>query len=221
MNLKSLLSAITILIGGKAVAGSMDDKLAAMDFTDISTIEGVKVELMYARPYNFTGKVLYTDLERAWLHPAAAKALAKAAEALKRDAPGLRLLVKDAARPMSVQRRMFQAVTGTSKARYVANPAKGGGLHNYGLAVDITLVDAEGRELPMGTPVDHLGKEAHIDTEESMVAAGIITREELKNRRLLRKVMTEGGFKTIRNEWWHFQMKNRAAAQRENKRINF
>ncbi|WP_289760854.1 hypothetical protein [uncultured Duncaniella sp.] len=66
--------------------------------------------------------------------------------------PGYRLLVKDAARPMSVQRRMFNAVKGTSKANYVANPAKGGGLHNYGLAVDVTIEDAQGNELDMGTP---------------------------------------------------------------------
>lgn len=73
----------------------------------------------------------------------------------------------------------------------------------------------------MGTPVDHLGKEAHIDTEDAMMKAGTLTEEAVKNRRLLRKVMREGGFRTIRNEWWHFQMKSRSAARRENKLLNF
>lgn len=43
----------------------------------------------------------------------------------------------------------------------------------------------------------------------------------MKNRRLLRKVMKEGGFKTIRNEWWHFQMVGRATARRMYKRLDF
>ena len=31
---------------------------------------------------------------------------------------------------------------GTSKYRYVSNPNRGGGLHNYGLAVDISIQDS-------------------------------------------------------------------------------
>lgn len=201
-------------------AGPVDDRMAELGFVDVSTL-GVEVDLMYAGADNFTGAVLYDDMSKAWLHPSAANALAKAVGALRREAPSLRLLVKDAARPMSVQKRMFDKVKGTSKANYVSNPVRGGGLHNYGLAVDITLVDSLGRELPMGTPVDHLGPEAHIDTEESMVRRGVMSREEMSNRRLLRKVMREGGFRTIRNEWWHFQMKSRPQARRENKLLDF
>ncbi len=201
-------------------AGSIDDRMSGLGFVDVSTL-GVGVELMYARDDNFTGVVLYDGMSRAWLHPSAADALAKAAAALRREDPSLRLLVKDAARPMSVQRKMFDAVRGTSKANYVSNPARGGGLHNYGLAVDITLTDSLGHELPMGTPVDHLGVESHIDTEESMVRRGVMSREEMANRRLLRKVMREGGFRSIRNEWWHFQTKSRQQARRENKLIDF
>ncbi len=211
-----MLMASCLVVSG----ATLDERLESFGYVDVSTL-GVSVSLMYAQEDNFTGKVLYTDMDNAWLHPNAASALAKAAKALFREAPTLRLLVKDAARPMSVQRRMFNAVKGTSKANYVANPARGGGLHNYGLAVDVTLVDAEGRELPMGTPVDHLGKEAHIDSEEAMVKSGILSAQEMKNRRLLRKVMKEGGFKTIRNVWWHFQMVGRATARRMYKRLDF
>ena len=211
-----MLMASCLVVSG----ATLDERLESFGYVDVSTL-GVSVSLMYAQEDNFTGKVLYMDMDNAWLHPNAASALAKAAKALFREAPTLRLLVKDAARPMSVQRRMFNAVKGTSKANYVANPARGGGLHNYGLAVDVTLIDAEGRELPMGTPVDYLGKEAHIDSEEAMVKSGILSAQEMKNRRLLRKVMKEGGFKTIRNEWWHFQMVGRATARRMYKRLDF
>jgi D-alanyl-D-alanine dipeptidase len=40
-----------------------------------------------------------------------------------------------------------------SNPEYVANPAKGS-VHNRGGAVDITLVDATGKELNMGTSFD-------------------------------------------------------------------
>ena len=122
---------------------------------------------------------------------------------------------------MSVQRRMFRAVSGTHKANYVANPARGGGLHNYGLAVDITIVDQEGRELPMGTPVDHLGPEANIDAEEALVRRGVISETERQNRLLLRRVMTSAGFHTIRTEWWHFDLVNKAKARASFRRLDF
>ena len=44
---------------------------------------------------------------------------------------------------------------------YVTPPAKGS-MHNRGLAVDLTLVDANGKELNMGTPMT-FGVEAHTD----------------------------------------------------------
>jgi len=189
--------------------GELDRQLADGGYVDVSTVHpGIIVRQMYARDDNFTGRLLYTPelMTRAWLHPDAAKALGRAAEILDSVAPGTRLLVKDAARPMAIQRRMFSAVAGTPKARYVANPAKGGGLHNFGLAVDITLADAEGRELPMGTPVDHLGVEANIDREAELVAKGVISENERQNRLLLRSVMRKAGFSTIRTEWWHFNL---------------
>ena len=48
-------------------------------------------------------------------------------------------------------------------------PNRGGGLHNYGLAVDISIQDSLGQPLPMGTKVDHLGMEAHITDEIGLV----------------------------------------------------
>jgi D-alanyl-D-alanine dipeptidase len=46
-----------------------------------------------------------------------------------------------------------------SNPKYVADPAKGS-IHNRGGAVDITLVDANNRELDMGTPFDFFWEEA-------------------------------------------------------------
>lgn len=173
----------------------------------------IHVSLMYARPDNFTGKILYTDLKEAYLHPKAAQALVKAQQILKAGHPELSLKIYDAARPMHIQQKMWNTVAGTPKSIYVSNPKNGGGLHNYGMAVDVTLCDAKGDTLPMGTYIDYLGKWAHIDREEWMVTQKIITRQAQKNRILLRKVMKQAGFKPLRTEWWHFNFITRAEAR--------
>ena len=118
----------------------------------------IAIDLMYARADNFVGRVLYADLREAYLHPVAMECLLKAQRLLREKHPEYRLIVYDAARPMSVQQQMWDVVKGSSKSRYVSNPAHGGGLHNYGLAVDISIADSLGRPLPMGTAVDHLGR---------------------------------------------------------------
>lgn len=201
---------------------SLEKELVAAGMENISDhLPDVQVKLMYSTPDNFTGQVLYKGLNHAFLHPHAVKALAKANDLLHESHPDYSLLIKDAARPMSVQKRMFDAVKGTPKANYVANPAKGGGLHNYGLAVDITIVDADGNELPMGTPVDHLGKEANINNEEYLVKFGVITQSERDNRLLLRDIMTKAGFAPLKTEWWHFNLVTKQQASSKYKRLNF
>lgn len=206
-----------------ADADSLAARMEAAGMVDAATADGaIIVSLMYARDDNFTGAAMYPPgYDRAYLHPEAAEALAKAQEALTAAAPGLRLKIADAARPMSVQRRMYDTVRGTSKAPYVSNPANGGGLHNYGLAVDITITDPLGRELPMGTPIDHLGPEANIHREKELVASGRITEDERRNRILLRRVMKAGGFRPLRSEWWHFNLRSRAEARASYRLLDF
>ena len=196
-------------------------RMAQQGLVDIQAIDStIQVSLMYSRPDNFTGKVLYTDLREAYLHPKAAAALAKAQQALKKLRPELSLKVYDATRPMSVQQKMWNVVAGTSKDIYVSNPRNGGGMHNYGLAVDITLCQAAtGDTLDMGTQVDFLGPYAHIDDEEGLVGRHIITKEAKQNRELLRKVMREAGYKPLRTEWWHFNLVSRAEAKANYKAV--
>lgn len=178
----------------------------------------IKVSLMYSRPDNFTGKILYKDLKEAFLHPQAAKALAKAQKELKRLRSDLSLIVFDAARPMSIQQQMWDVVKGTSKNIYVSNPANGGGLHNYGFAVDVSICDEKGDTIPMGTLIDHMGKEAHPEYETSMLAKGKISKEAVNNRKLLRRVMSAGGFRVLKTEWWHFNLKTRAQVKAEKRK---
>lgn len=173
----------------------------------------IRVSLMYARADNFTGQVLYKDLREAYLHPKAARALARAQRILQKSHPELSLKVYDAARPMHIQQKMWDVVAGTPKNIYVSNPANGGGLHNYGMAVDITLCNAAGDTLPMGTHIDHLGRLARIDREAELERSGQLTKQARRNRELLRSVMQQAGFRPLRTEWWHFNFITRAEAK--------
>ena len=190
-------------------------QLARQGYQEIEQCDPtIHVSLMYARPDNFCGVVLYHDLREAFLHPEAMRGLQKAQAYLKQLRPDLSLKVYDAARPMHIQQRMWDEVKHTSKAIYVSNPAHGGGMHNYGMAVDITLCTLKGDTLDMGTKIDYMGKAAHIDNEAALVSTHIISPEARRNRQLLRQVMRYGGFMPLRTEWWHFNKCSRAVAKK-------
>ena len=168
-------------------------------------IPGVEVYMVYATPYNFMGRVLYEGLDEAYLVPEAVEKLRKANELLRKKRLDLHLVVYDAARPRSIQEQMWKVVEGTELQDFVANPnRRGGGPHNYGIAVDVTLVDCAGHPLPMGSEYDYFGDRSRVDLEQQLLAKGEITYRELQNRLLLREVMTEAGWKIDRAEWWHF-----------------
>ena len=194
--------------------------MESLGFVNIAGADStIAIDLMYTRADNFTGQVLYEDLHEAYLHPDALKGLLRAQQELKKRHPRYRLIVYDAARPMSVQQKMWNVVKGTSKNIYVSNPTRGGGLHNYGLAVDISILDEAGHPLPMGTKIDHLGPEAHITNEAALVQSGKITKQEQANRLLLRSVMRTAGFRALSSEWWHFNWCSRQEAKQKYKVI--
>ena len=188
-----------------ASAQRFDSLMRANGMVDIQQVApDIRVDLKYATKDNFIGANMYGQLRRAYLHPNLAKALARAQQALTKEHPGYRFLIYDAARPQSVQRRMYQAVAGTPKKIYVAAPERGG-RHNYGVAVDLTIIDASGKPLDMGSPFDHFGEEAHLGNEEARVRAGIFNKEVPANRSLMRRLLGAEGLRPYDKEWWHYQ----------------
>lgn len=179
----------------------------------------IEVCLMYATTENFTRQLLYGDLQKAFLLPETARRLADAQCLLKTIRPHWSLIIYDAVRPMSVQQVMWDKVKGTDHQVYVSNPARGGGLHNYGAAVDVSLIDSMGQGVEMGSSVDYFGDEARPDREEILWKQGRITLPALENRRLLRRVMQEAGFRPLHSEWWHFNMMSREEAKKKLKVI--
>ncbi len=199
----------------RAETSKTEQCMVNQGLVDIHSLDkSIKVSLMYSRPDNFTGKILYTDLTKAYLHPKAAKALVNAQKILKRSHPQYSLIIFDATRPMSIQQVMWDEVKDTPKYFYVSNPAHGGGLHNYGLAVDISICNEKGDTITMGTKVDHMSKLSHINNEAQLLAQGKLSKAAVRNRQLLRKVMREAGFRPLSTEWWHFNLVSRATAKK-------
>ena len=135
-----LLWTVLASVGASAQLSATARGMAKMGLQNIADVDpSIAIDLKYTRADNFVGVVLYTDLREAYLHPDAMACLVKAQRLLRKEHPGYSLIVYDAARPMSVQQQMWNVVKGTKRQRYVSNPARGGGMHNYGMAVDITL----------------------------------------------------------------------------------
>ena len=191
-----------------------DTRMENLGLVDVCFWEpSIACHLVYATPDNFMQRPLYnTKLTKAWLHPVAATMLFRALDILKASHPDFSILIYDAARPIEVQRVMSDWAKRTKNDNFFADPAKGGGLHNYGMAVDVTLINKNGEPFSMGTPFDFFGPEAYTDKEEDLLNRGRITRTEYNNRKLLRSVMEAAGFKSIRTEWWHFNACTREEA---------
>lgn len=175
---------------------------------DIKDVDpSIQVELMYASEDNFVGENMYGDISQAYMLPHFAQKLKRAQTRLKSDwGEEYSLLICDAARPLSVQRRMYNAVKGTPNQIYVASPNNGGGRHNYGAAVDVTIVNtATGERVDMGSEVDHFGIRSHTDNEKGLLQKGLISKEAYNNRRYLTNLLNSEGLRNIRREWWHFE----------------
>jgi L,D-peptidoglycan transpeptidase YkuD (ErfK/YbiS/YcfS/YnhG family) len=85
----------------------------------------------------------------------------------------------------------------------VADPEEGS-IHNFGAAVDCSIVDDRSNLLDMGTPFDYFGELAEPRHEKRLLNEGMLTKKHIENRQLLRDVMKEAGFQGIEDEWWHF-----------------
>ncbi len=163
------------------------------------------IELKYSTDDNFIGFNVYGDLTDAYLQDECIEKLVIAYNILQEELPGYTFIIYDAARPLSVQRIMWDSlyVHESRKHWYVAHPDKGS-IHNYGMAVDITIACPEGKPLDMGTEFDYFGELAFPRFTQKFLEEGKLTQEQADNRILLINIMERAGFTVARTEWWHF-----------------
>ena len=160
-------------------------------FVDIEKFcPSIQVDVIYATNNNFTQKVIY-PVARCFLRKGVAIKLALVQKKLEKINLGLKIF--DGYRPLHVTQLFWDLI---QDIRYVADP-KLGSKHNRGAAVDVTLVDFEGKELLMPTPIDEMSVRAHRDYD-------LLPKKAIAHRQLLEEVMTEQGFIPLPTEWWHF-----------------
>jgi D-alanyl-D-alanine dipeptidase len=164
------------------------------DFVDIhKVVPSVVIDLRYAGANNVAHRPLYPPGTQAMVRAGVAQRLVLVQKYLKEKGFGLKIW--DAYRPASIQTELWRA---THDRSFVADPNEGiGSMHTRGAAVDATLVDSSGRELPMPTGFDSFTPAALMDYQGRDPAV----RANLK---LLQKAMAHGGFYGMRTEWWHF-----------------
>jgi D-alanyl-D-alanine dipeptidase len=156
--------------------------------------------------------------------------LLAAQEQLRFEEPSLRLAIFDAWRPVAVQAFMVEhSVTSTCRERGI-DPCVGGAArlaieaevarfwappsldpttpppHSTGAAVDLTLADAQGLPLNLGSPIDAIGAVSEPDHFADAAASNLEGEAALwhNRRQLLLQVMVSAGFRRHPNEWWHF-----------------
>ena len=154
----------------------------------------VVIELAYATPNNFTGKPVYKKND-CYLNEEAAELLKKAVALAKNMGYGIKIF--DAYRPTEAQFKLWEH---TPDPSFLANPYTGSP-HSRGAAIDLTLLDANGSELDMGTAFDDF-------TPRSYHTATDISAKAQANRKLLIGIMTVAGWDFYQNEWWHYQQFN-------------
>jgi D-alanyl-D-alanine dipeptidase len=202
---QTLIAAIALLFSIALQANDIEAIFLKAGIIDVNHIDSsIKVDLVNSdSDKNFFEEDFYNGLNKAYLRNNVAIKLSKAQQILKKEKPKYSLQVLDAARPRSVSRAMYEKMKGTRFERYVANPEKGS-MHNYGIAVDITIVDENGIKIDMG-PSPFYSSQAEIYWQYFLKKVGFdISTEQKESRALLKRVMSKAGFYPLSYEWWHF-----------------
>ncbi|WP_370290609.1 M15 family metallopeptidase [Nocardioides sp.] len=152
----------------------------------------------------------------AWLRRGLAERLVAAQSALP---DGLRLLVAEGYRPYDRQVAAFEGhrrrlldddptlphdESHLRASAFISPPAIAP--HVAGAAVDLTLVDADGRQLDLGTVIDASPEDSD---RACYTAAANISAEARRNRAILGAALSGAGLVNYPTEWWHWSYGDR------------
>lgn len=215
--LGALALAALMLLGacsGAASAESVSPDDASGFVSLAEAVPDVILEIRYYSTYNFVGdRIDGYEEPCALLTRQAAEALQNAAADAAKQ--GYRLKIYDAYRPQKAVDHFVRWAEDADDTRmkayfypeldksvlfdqgYIA--AKSG--HSRGSTLDLTLFDmSTGKEADMGGTFDYFGELSHPDY------VGELTGEQIENRKTLRDIMVNNGFKPLDTEWWHFTL---------------
>ena len=195
----ALFVALSLQATGALAADASDAALKQAGLVEPTQLDSSLVlDIRYATPNNFAGRQVYPS-PRCYLRDDIAHRLLAVQKYLR--AHGLGLKVYDCYRPFSVQEEFWRIMP---DQRYVMQPTRDengrmvkSSRHNRGAAVDVTLVDKDGRELAMPTEYDDFTEKAHRGSP-------LASSKARKNSAILEKAMVAQGFEPLATEWWHF-----------------
>ncbi len=157
-----------------------------------------------------SGRMQSLPPDTCFVRRSVAMKLARAQSHLKK---GMRLKIIDGFRPISAQKKIyrqyFKVIANEHKDwtkkevtaeldQWVANPYTQIPAHSTGGTVDLTIADANGNELDMGTEVNVA------DPQRSITLSRKIGSRAAANRKLLINAMSGEGFTNYSKEWWHW-----------------
>lgn len=143
---------------------------------------------------------------------------------------GYRFRIWDAWRPFALQHELFEKYSvdiirdfhleelpeekrRAAICKFVSDPVpdtKVPPAHTTGGAIDLTILDPEGRELPMGCGFDAFTDKTYAAYfEASEHVQGAEDEQIRENRRLLYYTMIDAGFTNLPSEWWHYDYGDR------------
>ena len=174
------------------IAGSQK----AEPFVDLARLSPrIAVELRYATARNLVKRPIYPSGARCLVRASVAERLVVAQAWLRRNAAaGTQLKIWDGYRPAWAHRILWSRVP---NKEFLRDPKLGGSLHTWGVCVDATLCDAQGRDLRMPCNFDEFTAAARTHYDGS-------DKDVRRHLRWLQQAMSAGGFLVVQDEWWHF-----------------
>lgn len=191
-------------------------------------IPGDRFALVQPHPYQALGAP-YGNQSPYSLRAGVLAALIEAQDQLQQQRPGWRLQIFDAFRPVAVQQFMVEhtlaeqargrgwvaaALTPAQRDEVMAEVMQFWAMpnedpatpppHSTGAALDVTLIDATGSLVDMGSPIDEVSPRSHPNHFANRTTSAEQTFHA--HRTLLNRVMESAGFRRHPNEWWHFSL---------------
>ena len=171
----------------------MPDEYQIIDLVTILASEhSVDLDIKYATEDNITGQPIYQE-PLCYLRAEAEEKLKLAIELAR--SIDMRLTIFDGYRPPAAQEKLWQACPNPD---YIVPPEIGSN-HTRAIAVDLTLANAKGHILDMGTDFDDMSERSHHGNTS-------ISAQAQYNRYLLRGLMASAGWSSLPTEWWHYQI---------------
>lgn len=183
---------------------------------DMAGREPLTVDLVYANaahPENIFGVALYRTDAKLWMHKDLAQITIRAARNLHTQF-GWTLELKDCLRTVDAQTGMQETEIVRKNPHWCEEPdlllsKPGNGAHPRGMAVDVCVLDANGKHVDMGTPFDYFSEDpvrnpAHRNYTDLPEAV-------LQNRRNLENAFAAAAEELslllfpLPEEWWDFR----------------